>query len=41
MDVDITDNAFFINDENRPFTMPLFTQNAVFFRDSAVWPEIT
>jgi len=41
MDVDITDEAVFINDENRPFTMSLFTQDTVFICDSAVRPEIT
>jgi hypothetical protein len=41
VNVDIADDTFFINDKNRSFTMSLFTQNAVFFRDSAMRPEIT
>jgi hypothetical protein len=41
MDVNVADDTVFINDENCPFTMSLFTQDAVFFRGSAMRPEIT
>jgi len=40
VNVDVTDDALFVDDEQRPFRKPGVTQDAIFFRDVTVWPEI-
>ena len=40
VNVDITDNALFVDDEQRAFGKTGLAQDAVFFCDVTVWPEV-
>jgi hypothetical protein len=40
VNVDITDDALLVDDEQRPFRKTGVAEDAIFFRDVTVWPEI-